>query len=73
MKKQQVRRKAQKKQKKLILPEARVINELVVWSFSTNEETNCHIANELARAIQLSYQLDNFGPLAFGIDDPDNQ
>jgi hypothetical protein len=73
MKKQQLRRKAPNKQKKLILPEGRLIIELVVWSFSTNEETNCHIANELAKAIQLSYQLDNFGPLVFGIDDPENQ
>lgn len=69
MKKQQVKRKAAKPKKKLILPEGRVITELIVWSFSDNQDTNRHIANELAKAIQLSNQLDHFGPAVFGLED----
>ena len=71
MKKQQVRRKAQKKQKKLILPEARVITELSVWSFRESQEINRHIADELAKALQLNYHLNNFGPSVFGLEEED--
>jgi hypothetical protein len=66
MKKQQLRRNAQKK---LILPEGVVVTELVLWVFTDDVDVIRHNANELAKAIQISYQLSNFGPSAFGIDD----
>lgn len=66
MKKQQLRRNAQKK---LILPEGVVVTELVLWVFTDDVDVIRHNANELAKAIQMSYQLSNFGPSAFGIDD----
>lgn len=69
MKKQQVRRKAVKQKKKLILPIGVVVKELVLWDFSNNEDIIRHNANELARAIQMSYSLDHFGPASFGIED----
>lgn len=66
MKKQRLKRNAQKK---LILPEGYVVTELVVWTFTDNEDVIRHNANELAKALQMSYQLSNFGPSAFGIED----
>jgi hypothetical protein len=66
MKKQQVRRKALKP---VSLPVGRVILELALWDFSGDEDIICHNANELAKALQMSYNLDNFGPSSFGIED----
>jgi len=66
MKKQQLRHNAQKQ---LILPEGVVVTELVLWVFTDDVDVIRHNANELAKAIQMSYQLSNFGPSAFGIDD----
>lgn len=45
------------------------MTELVVWTFTDNEDVIRHNANELAKALQMSYQLSNFGPSAFGIED----
>lgn len=64
MKKQQVKRNA-------ILPVGRVITDLCLWDFSGNEDVIRHNANELARAIQLSFQLDNFGLESFGLTEED--
>lgn len=45
------------------------MTELVLWVFTDDVDVIRHNANELAKAIQISYQLSNFGPSAFGIDD----
>jgi hypothetical protein len=66
MKKQQLRHKASKP---VILPVGRVIVELVLWDFSGDADIIRHNANELAKAIQMSYNLDNFGPSSFGMED----
>jgi len=50
------------------LPYGRVILELVIWDFSQDENVIRHTANELARAIQLSYSLSNFGTESFGLE-----
>jgi hypothetical protein len=64
MKKQQVKRTAVKP---LILPVGRVITDLVLWDFSQDEDIIRHNANQLARAIQLGYNLEHFGASSFGI------
>jgi hypothetical protein len=69
MKKQQVRRKALKKQKKVMITPGRVILELALWDFSGDEVIIRHYANQLAQAILTSYNLDNFGPVSFGLKD----
>jgi hypothetical protein len=66
MKKQKVKRKASKPK---YLPEGRLLSELVFWNFTQDEDVIRHIAGEVARAIQLSYSLENFGPESFGISD----
>jgi len=63
MKKQHVKRKALKTPS---IPIGRVIRELVLWDFTQNEDIIRHNANELARAIQLGYSLENFGASSFG-------
>jgi hypothetical protein len=68
MKKQQVKRTASNL---IYLPIGVVIRELVLWDFSGDEHIIRHNANELAKALQMSYNLDNFGPSSFGIDDED--
>jgi uncharacterized protein YcgI (DUF1989 family) len=66
MKKQRLRRNAQKS---LILPEGHVMVDLVIWSFTDDEDIIRHNAEQLSKALQMNYQLRNFGPLAFGIDE----
>lgn len=66
MKKQQLRHKASKP---VTLPVGMVLVELVLWDFSGNADIIRHNANELAKAIQMSYNLNNFGPSSFGIED----
>lgn len=56
-----------KNKKTKTIPVGRVVSELVIWSFTDDEEINRHYANELAKAIQLSYNLSNFGVQSFGI------
>lgn len=63
--------KTKKKQPKKYLPYGRVILELVIWDFSQDENIICHTANELAKAIQLSYNLSNFGTHSFGLEEED--
>lgn len=64
MKKQQVKRTASKPK---AIPVGRLIRELVLWDFTQNEDVIRHNANELARAIQLGYNLENFGASSFGL------
>ena len=49
------------------LPIGRVITELALWDFTQDEAVICHNANELARALYLSYNLENFGTASFGL------
>ncbi len=58
-----------KNKKVKAIPVGRVIPELVIWAFTDDEAVIRHYANELAKAIQLSYGLSNFGPQSFGISD----
>jgi hypothetical protein len=44
---------------------AYVINELAVWEFTGNKENICHISEQLAKAIIVSYNMGNFGPDSF--------
>lgn len=50
-------------------PIGRVIPELIIWSFTDDDEINRHYAEQLARAIQLSYNLSNFGLESFGYEE----
>lgn len=43
--------------------------DLAVWDFSEDEDLTCHIAEQLAKAIYLHYNMSNFGPESFGIQD----
>jgi hypothetical protein len=45
-----------------------VITELVVWEFAGNKENICHISEQLAKAIIVSYNMGNFGPDSFTFD-----
>jgi hypothetical protein len=49
------------------LPIGRVIIELALWDFTQDEVIIRHNANELARALYLSYNLENFGATSFGL------
>jgi hypothetical protein len=69
MKKQQVKRKASKKHKQPVIAIGWVVSELVLWDFSQDDDIICHHAGILAKAIQMRYSLDNFGPSSFGIED----
>lgn len=69
MKKQQVKRTASKP---IHLPVGVLVRELVLWEFSGDADIIRHNANELARALQMSYNLDNFGPASFGMEDEEN-
>lgn len=68
MKKQRVKRTAVKP---LALPVGRVIHELVIWDFTQDDDIIRHNANELARAIQMGYNLENFGASSFGLSEED--
>ena len=70
MKKQQLKRNAVKS---VYLPIGMVIRELVLWDFSGDEHIIRHNANELAKAIQMSYNLDNFGAASFGFSEEENE
>lgn len=63
------KKKQQVKNKVTYLPVGMVITQLVLWDFSGNEDIIRHNATELAKALQMSYNLDNFGPASFGIED----
>lgn len=56
-----------KKIKAKAIPVGRLLPELVIWSFNDDEEIVRHYAEQLAKAIQLSYNLSNFGLQSFGI------
>lgn len=65
-----MRKKKNKKSKvKNYIPHGRVLMELVVWDFSQDERIIRHTADELAKAIQLSYSLSHFGAESFGLED----
>lgn len=64
-----MRKKKTKKPKvKNYLPYGRVLLELVIWDFSQDERIIRHTADEIARAIQLSYNLSHFGAESFGLE-----
>lgn len=56
-----------KKQKQKAVPIGRLLPELVIWSFNDDEEIVRHYAEQLARALHLSYNLSNFGVKSFGM------
>jgi hypothetical protein len=62
------KKKTKKPEVKKYLPYGRVLLELVIWDFSQDERIIRHTANEIARAIQLSYSLSNFGTESFGLE-----
>lgn len=46
-----------------------VQTELAVWDFHDDEELTRHIATQLAKAIMMNYNMGNFGPESFGLED----
>jgi hypothetical protein len=56
---------------KKYLPHGRVLLELVVWNFTQDEILIRHTADELAKAIQMHFHLNNFGTEAFGLGSED--
>jgi hypothetical protein len=50
-----------------------VITDLVVWDFSKDEEIACHIAEQVAKAIIMSYNMGNFGPDSFNFNQSENE
>ena len=64
-----MKKKKKKTKKTAALPVGRLTPELVIWDFSENEDIIRHNALELARVIQLSYNLNNFGLASFGMED----
>jgi len=51
------------------IPVGAVLTDLVIWSSDSTEEIIRHQANQIAAAIQMSFNLRNFGPNAFGIEE----
>ena len=49
------------------LPVGVVITDLVLWTFTDNEEVIRHNVEELSKALLYSFHLDNFGPTSFGL------
>ena len=56
-----------KKKKTKAVPIGRLLPELVIWSFHDDDEIVRHYAEQLARALYLSYNLSNFGVQSFGM------
>ena len=50
------------------LPVGVVITDLVLWTFTDNEEVIRHNVEELSKALLYSFHLDNFGPTSFGLE-----
>lgn len=68
MKKKQNKRNAKKL---LNIPVGILITDLVLWDFSQDERIIRHNVDQLAKAIQLGYNLQNFGASSFGISEED--
>jgi hypothetical protein len=68
-------KKQKKKQKSapINIPTGVVITDLVVWCFDDTEEIIRHTADQLAKAIQMSFSLSNFGPTAFGYEEGESE
>jgi len=64
-----MRKKKKTLKKSAVIPVGQLIPELVIWDFSEDEDVIRHNALELARVIQLSYNLNNFGLASFGMGD----
>ena len=69
MKKQQLRRNA----KQRTIPVGEVLIDLAIWDFSEDEDLIRHTANELAKAINMHYNMNNFGPKSFGLSEEDDE
>jgi hypothetical protein len=52
---------------KKYIPHGQILLELVVWNFTKDEVLIRHTADELAKAIQMHFHLNNFGAKAFGL------
>jgi hypothetical protein len=71
MKKKKTQKNKATKNQPQYLPFGVVINELTLWVFSNDEDLIRHNANELAKALHMSYNLSNFGVSSFGLqEDP---
>jgi hypothetical protein len=69
MRKQQLRHLALNYNSGGSLPVGIVLRELVLWDFSEEDEIIRHNAEQLAKAILMSYHLDNFGASSFGLEE----
>ena len=49
------------------IPVGIVITDLVLYAFNDSEEVIRHNAGQIALAIQLRFNLEHFGPSAFGL------
>ena len=62
-------KKKKSKSAKKSVPVGRVVPELVIWDFSEDDVIIRHYAEQLARALELSYNLSNFGVKSFGLEE----
>jgi hypothetical protein len=67
MKKQPLRRTAQKTEYKPQISVGKVLEELTVWSFGHDKHEVRHIIEQMSKAIQMNFHLNNFGTRSFGI------
>ena len=62
-----------KKKKQAAIPIGTVILDICVWDFSGQEEVTRHIADQIARAVYLTYNMSNFGVESFGLTDENKE
>jgi hypothetical protein len=68
MKKQILRRSAALQHHKPIIIIGQVIHELSVWDFGEDAYITCHNINQIAKALEMNYNLQNFGTESFGLE-----
>lgn len=67
MKKQTLRRNAKNTQVASVVTIGQVKLDLCIWCFDEDEYLISHTADQLAKALHMSYNLDNFGVASFGL------
>jgi hypothetical protein len=61
-----------KQNKKGAIPIGTVILDICVWDFSGQEEVTRHIANQIARAVYITYGINNFSADVFNMTNENN-
>lgn len=73
MKKQILRRNAAKEKKQPMRVQGQVVLDLAIWCFEEDEDLIRHTADQLAKALHVSYNMDNFGPQSFGLTEEEEE